>query len=394
MKARELFLKIHLWLSVPAGVMITLICLTGAILVFEDEITELTHPELFHVTPPREGAVHLPPSAIMAAAEKQTGDTLKTSGMEFYSSRDMTCRIILADKKRTTLYADPYTGEVKGSLNRSDGFFITVRQLHKRLMYKAPMGKFSVGQMIVAVSTAAFVIIMLSGLVLWIPRSAKALRNSLKVKTTAGSRRLLYDMHNSLGFWCLIPVLIMALTGLTWPFESVRKAAYTVVGADMQRGKELLKELDYGIDNSHGRYSHYRRDNDSAPDYQLWDKALAQAEAAYPEYRYIRLRQRHVQVAADRYSLMRKLDVAQIDSTGNMAAMTRYEDIDNSLKAEEWMFAMHTGSWGGIWSKILWFAAALTAATLPATGYWLWIARLRGKRRRRAMQQTLTAKKG
>ena len=36
---RKLFAKIHLWLSIPLGILISIICLTGAILVFEQEIT-------------------------------------------------------------------------------------------------------------------------------------------------------------------------------------------------------------------------------------------------------------------------------------------------------------------------------------------------------------------
>ncbi len=35
----KLFRKIHLWISVPFGIIITLICFSGAMLIFEPEIT-------------------------------------------------------------------------------------------------------------------------------------------------------------------------------------------------------------------------------------------------------------------------------------------------------------------------------------------------------------------
>ena len=46
---RKIVRKIHLWLSVPFGVFITLICFSGAMLVFEKEIMETTNPKLYYV---------------------------------------------------------------------------------------------------------------------------------------------------------------------------------------------------------------------------------------------------------------------------------------------------------------------------------------------------------
>lgn len=38
---KRIFRKIHLWLSVPFGLIITLVCFSGAMLVFEKELTRL-----------------------------------------------------------------------------------------------------------------------------------------------------------------------------------------------------------------------------------------------------------------------------------------------------------------------------------------------------------------
>lgn len=43
----KVFRKIHLWLSVPVGLIITVICLTGAALVFERDITESLNPKIY-----------------------------------------------------------------------------------------------------------------------------------------------------------------------------------------------------------------------------------------------------------------------------------------------------------------------------------------------------------
>ena len=46
----KIFRKIHLWLSVPFGVIITLICFSGAMLVFEPEITRGLKGDIYYVT--------------------------------------------------------------------------------------------------------------------------------------------------------------------------------------------------------------------------------------------------------------------------------------------------------------------------------------------------------
>ena len=41
--------KIHLWLSIPLGLIITVICFTGATLVFEQDITRALNKNLYQV---------------------------------------------------------------------------------------------------------------------------------------------------------------------------------------------------------------------------------------------------------------------------------------------------------------------------------------------------------
>ena len=62
----KVFRKIHLWLSVPVGLIITVICLTGAALVFERDITESLNPKIYKVAY-TEGDTPLPPSELVAS---------------------------------------------------------------------------------------------------------------------------------------------------------------------------------------------------------------------------------------------------------------------------------------------------------------------------------------
>ncbi|WP_349829969.1 PepSY-associated TM helix domain-containing protein, partial [Bacteroides uniformis] len=55
---------------------------------------------------------------------------------------------------------------------------------------------------------------------------------------------------------------------------------------------------------------------------------------------------------------------------------TLYKDADTSGKIRGWIYSVHVGSWGGWATRILSFLAALIGASLPLTGYYLWIRRL------------------
>ena len=66
---KKFFAKIHLWLSIPFGIIIAIVCLTGAILVFETEILELCYPSRYFVKEVK-GEV-LSPAVLMSAAGQQ-----------------------------------------------------------------------------------------------------------------------------------------------------------------------------------------------------------------------------------------------------------------------------------------------------------------------------------
>lgn len=77
--------------------------------------------------------------------------------------------------------------------------------------------------------------VLISGIVIWWPRTRKALKNSLKITATKGWRRFWYDLHVAGGMYALIFLLAMALTGLTWSFPWYRTAFYKVFGVEVQQ---------------------------------------------------------------------------------------------------------------------------------------------------------------
>ena len=57
-----------------------------------------------------------------------------------------------------------------------------------------------------------------------------------------------------------------------------------------------------------------------------------------------------------------------------------YAEQDKATKVRSTVYMLHVGSWGGWFTRIITFLAALLGVTLPLTGYYLWLKRLTAKR--------------
>lgn len=371
---KKIFKKIHLWLSVPFGLIISIICLTGATLVFEKELTRAGNPHLYTVEY-KEGSKPLKPSEIIARISQQTGDTLKISSLQVAGNPKEAWMVSFTNAGQRQLSVNPYSGEINGWVE-GNSFFQTVRKLHRWLLdAPAQKGASSTGKTIVGITTLLMVVILISGIVLWWPRTRKSLQNRLKVSCTKGSFRFWYDSHVSLGFYVTIFLLVMALTGLTWSFRWYRTGFYALFGASTEQPKQSAPAHE---DNN-------KKEKKNEPErlnYLAWDTALAELQNRYETYGTIQLSKNSAQVIQ---SGKQKGDTASFDiHTGNITEIKVY-NIDEqpmSNKMKGLIYSLHTGQWGGMFTRIIYFLSAFIGGILPLTGYYLWIKRINRKHRR------------
>ena len=81
---KKVFRKIHLWLSVPFGLLITLICFSGAMLVFETEVMELCHRDLYYVE--KVGPAPLPMGKVAEKVAATLPDSVSVTGVTAFCS--------------------------------------------------------------------------------------------------------------------------------------------------------------------------------------------------------------------------------------------------------------------------------------------------------------------
>lgn len=367
---RKFINDIHLWLGIGSGIIIFIICLTGTIMVFEEEIDGLFSKGM--VVQPQSDIISLEQLKSKVAQEYKgtvTGITLPVSIDEPYL---FTVKKNPKERRGEKLLVNPYTGDIQPQTKSGwNDFYMFNFKLHRWLLFDP-----EVGRPIVGVATIIFVILSVTGLVLWFPKKLKwkwkNFKKGFAIKTTANWKRINHDLHSTLGFYALIFILIMGLTGLCWSFEGYRDALGTVIGTPIfNREKEAIHVQD---DNKKTTI-----DYDQA--IQIAQKHLNYKGKVYISYS-----------TKDRYYSIRKYhseswfpdarDELTIDQYGSVVSLKKFGDKAFNEKIAAQIKPLHTGTFMGGFSKFIYFLAALIGTSLPITGVIIWVNKLKKKRKK------------
>ena len=381
MTVRKLFRKLHLWLSLPFGLIIMTTCLTGALLVFEKEITALVQHERVAYVPNQEP---LPLSVLLERVAEKTPDSVEITSITIPTSPHRAYNVGLSKPRRAGVLIDPYTGKIIGPSGRLP-FFTTVRELHRWLLNSMKPDSEGIfwGRVIVGTSTLLFVFILLTGLFLWWPKKLKGIGKRLKISLRHGRQRLLTDLHTVGGVYVFVLLLAMAMTGLTWSFEWYRTGFYKVFGAEMAEGgkgdkgpkKDKRKDAprEEGVEQAKLPAS-----------YIYWEEVVSYViEVSEADYTEITVKDGEVEVPLAGLGNIRAADSFRFDKkTGQMTEYKAYREAKRDKKLRGWIYSIHTGAWGGLFTRICYVLAALFGASLPLTGYYIFYQRKWGKKRK------------
>lgn len=240
---RKFLLKLHLWLSLPLGIIITLICLSGATLVFKNEIRNALGMPKVVAPHGKSGKGGKDGKTASLQQEKATvSHQCSPNGCSQCPSKevchpsasakdDASAKSNEAVKEKTSVVGKSSSKDTPYGTTTKRDFFSYVTKFHTGLL----MG--SVGKLIVTYTTLFFVFILLSGIFIFLPGNGKQLRQRFKVEWGKGAKRRLFDLHVSLGWWTLLWLLLLAVTGLGFGLKLVPK------GTEMM---QLFHELHIG----------------------------------------------------------------------------------------------------------------------------------------------------
>lgn len=372
---RNIFRKLHLWLSVPTGIVITLVCFSGAMLVFEKEITEAVKPDVYFVNEVRAEA--LPMQELLEKVEPMLADSVRVTGVTVWPDRKRCYQVSLSKPRRASLYVNQYTGEITGKSERLPFFDIMFR-LHRWLLGSSTAGGghgIAWGKLLTGISTLTLLFILLSGLLMWLINRHRPLKASLSISTTKGWRRFLHDLHVAGGIYTAVFLLALALTGLTWSFSWYRTGFYACFGVTTSQGGNH-REAARGHGEGHG--GGFGSGMHRSP-YRHWDALLRELGNRNPGWQQISIKKDVAEVVPEGRRSLRATDKYTYDRrSGEITDVKPYSAEPRDTRVRSAVYMVHTGSWGGLLTRILTFIAALIGATLPLTGYWLWLRKKRG----------------
>jgi uncharacterized iron-regulated membrane protein len=353
MTPKNFIQKLHLVLGFASGLVVLVVSLTGSLLVFEHELEEAVAHDRFFVERP--GTRRLPADALLAGV-RAAYPGRPVGGFEIDHDARKTVRVKL-EEPRTTVFVNPYSGQIQGEQAHDARFFTVVLKLHRYLLAE------EAGKAVTGVSCVVFVLMLLSGVVLWWPRNAAFLRDRLRVRLKARWRRVNYDAHSVAGFYAALPLLVIALTGLVWAYKPVNGAIFLLLDDKPQdkskpvsvAGGRTAGGLAYEglVARTHRQYAFpgdltVNLPKDDSASVVVAKEDLSAALPNVVSFLYF-----------DQYS-------------GELLKAEPYETVSRGMKVRRAVYPIHTGSVGGVFTKIIALLVSLFAASLPVTGFLLW----------------------
>lgn len=352
--------KIHLVLGLTIGLVFFVIALSGAIYTWEPEFSTLMYKQ-------RVPAKNRPFVAV---------STLKANLSEVFPEGDFR-GVLYQGNERTAnvlLYApgtyyyafmDPYSGKLLHLQDMKKGWLNQVKLLHRNLL----LG--DIGKEIVHWVTLLALFMLLTGLVLWWPKRMTKRKYLFTIQWKARRVKLNYDLHNVLGFYASWIALFSILTGIFWGFETFRDTLKIITGEN-----EAVYEVPVSTSIN----------LNEKPNLALIVDSLASAVQTKYSNRPIHISYPHEEIEPINVAVLDPghkvflTDIYYFDRFSGQQIEGNFE-IDHHSRVSAYktlnnlVYDIHLGTLGGFFGRVLVFFASLVMASLPITGFIIWLSK-------------------
>lgn len=372
---RTVLFRLHLSVALAAGLFIVTMAVTGVVLACEDAVMSLA--ERGRSVAVREDRPRLSPDEIVRMAadwDERSGGPFTATSIEYRNRPGAAVQVHAGRDRR--VFVDPYTGEVVGAgFPLLEGFFEGVRGWHRWLGVSG--GAVRKGRAVTGAANVAFLFLLLTGPLLWLPRrlTRKNLKENLVFRRGVRGPALRLNWHYVVGIWSVVPLMVISATGVLMSYPGVGDRVYPVVGVVVRGGGGEHAGEGWGGAGGQGLAG-----------------TLAAAEAQVPGWRSMVLtvpRPDHTQVRVDvrtgRSGQPQKAAVLTVDrETGAVVSAESFRDEAPSHRAGEFLRYAHTGEYWGLAGQALAGLFALAVVVLAWTGFTVALVMWRLRRGRRS----------
>jgi uncharacterized iron-regulated membrane protein len=401
-RIRPFLFWIHLTAGIACGAVILVMSVTGALLALKPQILDWIERDARYVQ--AQSSPRLMPNEIAAAVRAARADAAPAS---LTIDRDPNAAAVVNLGAGGNVYVDPYSGAVRGGgSTRANQFFQQVTAWHRYL--GAEGNARATGRMLTGISNLAFLLLAVTGLFVWWPRSLtlQHLRPIAWFRSTSGRARD-FNWHNTIGFWCLAPIVVMTASGAVISFPWASNLVYRVTGSPVPapRGaaeagnrrapvdrrspanRSETAERRAAVENSAAGRDVARHAAGSL----ALDAALAQVDQKIPTWSVVGMRftvpGAPINMTITDGAHWNRFARSTLTVDGRTAQVINWQPYGSSSAGQKlrgWLRFAHTGELGGLPGQLVAGIGCLGGVLLVYTGlalalrrFWRWCVRLR-----------------
>ena len=380
-KLYQLIIRWHFFCGLLFIPLIIVISVSGCIYLFEDEYEEFMYQDLLFVNPAESV---LPASTLMAKA-KLAVPGLRASQFKSFAEKERSVEIIFKAKKmkhmemsmewagdgpekvpmvmneeRTSVFLNPYTGGILGTIKSSDRLMGFMKDLHGNLL----TGK--VGTKLVELTSCWVGMLMTTGLIMWWPRGKTGVMGTLIPRLNKNKRLFWRDLHAVPAFYFSFFIIFLIISGLPWT-DVWGEAFHTI-----QRDLKMSAPAGFHSRELKSRYF-------MGAEQISIDQVIAEAKSrGYQGELNVKI----PRGIRDTYAIQRNSDdPAERPSmhfnqyTGEVLAASDWDKVPLLAKSVSYGIKLHRGEYFGIWNLVLVLVTTLVLIFMAVSGVVLWLQR-------------------
>ncbi|MFM0591597.1 PepSY-associated TM helix domain-containing protein [Paraburkholderia dilworthii] len=189
---------------------LVVLAITGTLYCFQPQIEPLLYPHRLIVEP--QAVPRLTEDRLLGKARAAMPKDAVAVTAAIASAPDRSTEFVfrLANGEKESVYLNPYSGEVLGTLSVENRFMQVDRMLHRKLLLGKP------GELLMELAACWTLVMIGTGVALWWPREKTTARAALVPRFALRGRPLWKNLHAVMGIWLALGALAFVLSGLPW----------------------------------------------------------------------------------------------------------------------------------------------------------------------------------
>lgn len=340
-----------------AGVVIFIMCVTGALLAFERQTIEWSERDVRYLAVSSEPKLS---AAEVLAKLVEARPEAKPASIAIKNEPGAAWEISLG--REGVVFANPYTGAVTGESNKKvRGVMSSLREWHRYIALSGDQRP--IGKAITGAGNLLFLFLAISGIYIWFPRNLgwKSVKPVIWFRSGQRGKARNFNWHNTIGFWTSLALIVFTLTATVISYQWATNLLYRLTGNEVPAPQ------------GGGQQQQQQPEAFSIP--ATLNAAWSRGEQQSPTWKSISLRlpaNESSVFTIDEgiyWNIFGRSTLTVDTATVDVKKWDPYGERNAAVQIRSWFRFTHTGETGGISGQIIGLIACLGGAVLVWTGF-------------------------